>query len=244
MNLSQEQQIIIDSLFEGLIVSCQVKNTDPHYLPDIVTKLAMAAIWGGAVGIRANSPEDIKSIRAITDIPIIGLWKQFSKSSPVFITPTMNAVDEVINAGAEIVAVDATQRKISEGVFACDIIPKIREKYPNVLIFADIRDDQEAYHAAILGAHIVGPTLYRFGESPKFTDAPDFEMLSKIVQRCNNIAYVFMEGKITTPDEAIQSLYLGAHAVVVGNAITRPHITTLKFTSKMNRYQTRIPLLY
>ena len=224
--MNKEQ--IVEILFEGLIVSCQVNSKDPLYLPGIVPKLVEAAIWGGAVGIRANTPEDIKAIREITDLPLIGLWKIYSDNSPVFITPTMKAVEAVINAGADIIAVDATDRLTEEGEKAYKIIPKIKKAFPDTLILADI----------------VAPTLYRFGDNPKSTDSPDFEMLSKIVKVCKNKAYVLMEGKITTPEEALESLYLGAHAVVVGNAITRPHITTLRFTSKLKRYEKKIPLIY
>ena len=235
---------IVEILFEGLIVSCQVNSKDPLYLPGIVPKLVEAAIWGGAVGIRANTPEDIKAIREITDLPLIGLWKIYSDNSPVFITPTMKAVEAVINAGADIIAVDATDRLTEEGEKAYKIIPKIKKAFPDTLILADIRNDTEALNAVEYGADMVAPTLYRFGDNPKSTDSPDFEMLSKIVKVCKNKAYVLMEGKITTPEEALESLYLGAHAVVVGNAITRPHITTLRFTSKLKRYEKKIPLIY
>lgn len=91
---------------------------------------------------------------------------------------------------------------------------------------------------------MVAPTLYRFNENPKSIDSPVFEELVRIVEYCKDLGVVIMEGKIWTPDDAIKSLYLGAHAVVVGNAITRPHITTLKFTSLMNKLQRKIPLKY
>lgn len=203
------QQKIINSLHEGLIVSCQVKKDDPLYLPGICGKLAEAALWGGAAGIRADGPEDITLIRTLTDAPIIGLWKIRTAESPVFITPTMEAVDAVVEAGADIIAVDATDRLSHSGEKAYQIIPKIKKAYPDLLILADIRNEAEASHAADLGAHLVAPTLYRFGDHPKSTDSPDFEMLAKIVNACKGKALVLMEGKITTPEEAVESLYLG-----------------------------------
>lgn len=46
-----------------------------------------------------------------------------------------------------------------------------------------------------------------------------------------------MEGHIYTPEDAIKCLYLGAHAVVVGSAITRPHLTAKRFTDLMSGYR-------
>ncbi|MCM3763898.1 N-acetylmannosamine-6-phosphate 2-epimerase [Neobacillus niacini] len=235
---------IINQLKDGLIVSCQAKKDDPIYLPGIVEAMASSAIWGGAAGLRLNTPEDIKAVRKMTDLPIIGLWKIHSEKSKVFITPTMDAVRAVIEAGADIVAVDATDRLTAEGRIAFDIIPLIKKEFPNIVILADIRNAKEALHALKLGADFVAPTLYRFNDNPKSIDSPDFETLAEIIRVSEGRGYVLMEGKINTPEEAIQSLYLGAHAVVVGSAITRPHLTTLRFTVKMNKYERKMPLLY
>lgn len=243
-SLNEKQQKIIEQLKDGLIVSCQAKKDDPIYLPGIITKMAESAIWGGAAGLRINTPEHIKEVRKITDLPIIGLWKQHTKNSSVFITPTMEAVDEVIKAGAEIVAIDATDRSNASGEKAFLLIKEIKQKYPDAIILADIRNEKEALLALEQGAHMVAPTLYRFNDQPKSIDSPDFEMLAKIVQVCEGKGFVLMEGKINTPEEAIESLYLGAYAVVVGSAITRPHLTTLRFTNKINKYEKKMPLYY
>jgi N-acylglucosamine-6-phosphate 2-epimerase len=235
---------VIDRLKDGLIVSCQAKKDDPIYVQGIIEAMANSAIWGGAAGLRLNTPEDIKAVRKNTDLPIIGLWKIYSEQSPVFITPTMDAVRAVIEAGADIVAVDATDRVTEEGRNAFEIVPLIKEEFPEVVILADIRNADEAFKALSLGADMVAPTLYRFSDSPKSIDSPDFEALAEIISVSQGLGYVLMEGKINTPEEAIQSLYLGAHAVVVGSAITRPHLTALRFTIKMNKYQKKIPLMY
>ncbi|SDZ65750.1 N-acylglucosamine-6-phosphate 2-epimerase [Evansella caseinilytica] len=242
--MKENQQAMVDQLKGGLIVSCQAKKEDPIFLPGIISAFAESAIWGGAVGLRLNTPESIREVRPLTKLPIIGLWKQDSEGSDVFITPTMEAVRAVLEAGADIIAVDATDRYAASGKKAFEIIPQIKGEYPDVLILADIRNAEEARHALQLGAHIVAPTLYRFGDNPKSIDSPDFEMLANIVRATDGLGHVFMEGKINTPEEAIQSLYLGAHAVVVGSAITRPHLTTLSFTRKMNKYDKKMPLRY
>lgn len=243
-SLSEKQQTVIEQLKNGLIVSCQAKKEDPVYLPGIITKMAESAIWGGAAGLRINTPEHIKEVRKITDLPIIGLWKQHMKDHSVFITPTIEAVEEVIKAGADIVAIDATDRVNAQGEKAYLLIHKIKQKYTDTIILADIRNEKEAVLALEQGAHLVAPTLYRFNDHPKSIDSPDFEMLAKIVRVTKGNGFVLMEGKINTPEEAIESLYLGAYAVVVGSAITRPHLTTLRFTNKINKYEHKMPLYY
>ena len=242
--MNDKNRKIIEDIKNGLILSCQVKKTDPLYLPEIIEKLVMCGEWGDACGYRIDTPEHIAKIRKITNKPIIGLWKINIETEDVFITPTMREVDEVVKAGADIVAVDATDRMNSYGKKAYEIISEIKEKYPNLLILADIRNAQEAREALKMGAHMVAPTLYRFNDNPKSTDSPDFEELARIVEACEGLGLVIMEGKISSPEEAIQSLYLGAHAVVIGSAITRPHLATLRFTSVMNKYKRKIPLKY
>ena len=240
----QKQKNVMAKIAGGLIVSCQAREDDPIYMPGIIEKMAASAEWGGAVGLRINTPEHIRDVRKMTDLPIIGLWKIEHDDSPVFLTPHMESVQAVVDAGSDIVAVDATDRLNHDGEKAYDIIPKIRDAFPDILILADVRDDVEADIALKKGAHMVAPTLYRFSEHAKSIDSPDFEMLAKIVRTSEGRGKVLMEGKINTPEEAMQSLYLGAHAVVVGSAITRPHLTTLRFTTKINKYEQQMPLKY
>ena len=90
-----KKRALLDSLKDGLIVSCQVQKDDPIYTDDIVVKMAEAAKWAGAVGIRANSPEQIKAIKDKVDLPMIGLWKIWHDDTDVFITPTMDAARAV-----------------------------------------------------------------------------------------------------------------------------------------------------
>lgn len=199
---------------------------------------------GRCLWYRIDTPENIARIRKVTNKPIIGLWKINIDTEDVFITPSMKEVDEIVKAGADIVAIDATNRINSYGRKAYELISEIKEKYPDLLILADIRNAEEAKEALKMGAHMVAPTLYRFNDNPKSTDSPDFEELARIVEACEGLGLVIMEGKIASPEEAVQSLYLGAHAVVIGSAITRPHLTTLRFTSVMNKYKRKIPLKY
>ncbi len=103
---------LVDPMAGGLIVSCQVQHDDPIYTPDMVVKMAEAAAWAGAVGIRANSPEQIRAIKEAVDLPVIGLWKVWHPDTDVFITPTMAEVDAIVEAGADIVGhnIETTER--------------------------------------------------------------------------------------------------------------------------------------
>lgn len=237
------KQAIIDKIRGGLIVSCQMERHAPGYREDSVLCLAEAAIWGGACGLRINGVENIKRVRAITDLPIIGLKKVFSDSTEVFMTPTMQEVKEVVEAGADIVAIDGTDRLIN-GTKAQLIIPEIRKAYPDLLILADVRDEVDALASLELGADLVAPTFYRFKKDAKSTDVPDWEMFAKMCRLCRGKGYVLMEGKVWTVDDAIKSLYYGAHAVVIGSAITRPHIITQRFYDHLKGFTEKRGLLY
>ncbi len=124
-----KKRALLDSLKDGLIVSCQVQKDDPIYTDDIVVKMAEAAKWAGAVGIRANSPEQIKAIKDKVDLPMIGLWKIWHDDTDVFITPTMEAARAVWEAGAEIIALDCTAQITHEKTQAWDLIKTVKRKF-------------------------------------------------------------------------------------------------------------------
>ncbi|MEG1426072.1 MAG: putative N-acetylmannosamine-6-phosphate 2-epimerase, partial [Oscillospiraceae bacterium] len=216
---------ILESLKNGLIVSCQVQRDDPIYTEDIATKMAEAAEWGGAAGIRANTPEQIRKIRAAVTLPIIGLYKQWSPETDVFITPTLEAARQVFAAGAEIVALDCTFQEIG-GRRACELLPIVKKELPEAIIFADVSTYAEAKNAVECGADIVGPTLYGYTKDTKHIEYPDLRAFAQMCRDFGDEAYFIMEGHLYTPEDAIKCLYLGAHSVVVGSAITRPHLIT------------------
>ena len=162
INVSDSLSLIHISLKNGLIVSCQVQDDDPISTPDMHVKMAEAAAWGGAVGIRANSPSQIRDIKAAVDLPVIGLYKQWHEGSNVFITSTFDAVREVYEAGAEIIALDCTDQLTAEGRPAWELLPKAIKAFPDAIFFADISNYEEAARAIELGADMVAPTLYGY----------------------------------------------------------------------------------
>lgn len=227
---------IIESMKNGLIVSCQVQHDDPIYMEEMPVKMAEAAIWGGAVGIRANSPEQIRAIKSAVNLPLIGLYKIWSADTDVFITPTLEAAKQVYEAGAEIIALDCTEQQIN-GKCAYELLPVVKQEIPEAIIFADVSTYEEAKRAIGLGADIVAPTLFGYTASTAHIEHPDMRQFARMCRDFAEDAYVFMEGHIYSPEDAIKCLYLGAHAVVVGSAITRPQLITKRFVDLMSGYQ-------
>lgn len=228
---------VLEMLKGGLIVSCQVQHDDPCYSEDFVLKMAQSAKWAGAVGIRANSPEQIKLIRENVDLPMIGLYKIWHDDTDVFITPTLEAAKQVWEAGAEIIALDCTNQITHEGRPAYELLPIVKKEIPDALIFADVSNYEEAARAVEMGADIVGPTLYGYTEETKSITQPDLREFARMCRDLGDKTFMIMEGHIYTPEDAIKCLYLGADAVVVGSAITRPHLIAKRFVDLISGLQ-------
>ena len=228
---------ILNKLKGGLIVSCQVQPDDPVYSMDFVLKMAQAAEWAGAAGIRANSPDQIKMIREHVNLPLIGLYKIWHEDTDVFITPTLDAARQVWDAGADIIALDCTDQITHEGKRAWELLPLVQKEIADALIFADVSTYEEAKRAVDLGVDIVGPTLYGYTETTKHIEEPNLREFARMCRDFGDRAFMIMEGHIYTPEDAVKCLYLGADAVVVGSAITRPHLIAKRFVDLMGGLQ-------
>ncbi|MBD5472103.1 MAG: N-acetylmannosamine-6-phosphate 2-epimerase [Lachnospiraceae bacterium] len=235
--MEDKKKAILESMKGGLIVSCQVQHDDPVYSMDFVVKMAKAAQWGGAVGIRANSPDQISEIRKNVELPIIGLYKIWHDDTDVFITPTLEAAKQVWEAGAEIIALDCTAQVNHEGRPAYELLPIVKKEIPEAVIFADVSNYEEAKRAVELGADIVGPTLYGYTAETKDIEQPDLREFARMCRDFGDEVCMIMEGHVYTPEDAMKCIYLGAHSVVVGSAITRPHLITKRFVDLLSGYQ-------
>ncbi|MCR2044400.1 N-acetylmannosamine-6-phosphate 2-epimerase [Anaerosalibacter massiliensis] len=233
--MEKRDMMVLDKIKNGLIVSCQALEDEPLHNSYIMGKMALAAKKGGAVGIRANSKEDIAEIKKMVNLPIIGIVKRNYKDSNVYITPTMEEVDELVEVGVDIVAIDATNRKRPYGKSLGNFVKDIREKYSNIILMADISNFEEAIKAEKLGFDIIATTLVGYTEYSReeSIDKNDFDFLKKIITNVN--IPVIAEGKIDTPQKAKRCLELGTHSVVVGSAITRPQIITKKFVDEIKK---------
>jgi N-acylglucosamine-6-phosphate 2-epimerase len=227
MNLEQ----LVASIRGGLIVSCQALEDEPLHGADIMARMAVAAQQGGAVGIRANSPPDIQAIRAAVPLPLIGIYKD--GDTGVYITPTFRHAQAVAEAGADIIALDATARPRPDGTSLSDIIQRIHIELGKPVL-ADISTPEEAEAAQAAGADMVATTLAGYTPYSPRQDGPDYQLITDLVGRMQ--VPVIAEGRISTPEEALRALRCGALAVVVGGAITRPQTITARFVSHLRQF--------
>lgn len=222
--------MMLEQIKGKLVVSCQALENEPLHSPFIMAKMALAAAEGGAAGIRANSVVDIEAIRQQVALPVIGLIKRDYPDSEVFITPTLREVEELVAAAPEMIALDATQRPRPGGETLAQLVAGIRARWPALLLMADIASVEEALIAEELGFDCVGTTLYGYTPQTKRHTLPesDFALLRAVLAAV--AVPVIAEGNVDTPERAARCLALGAHAVVVGGAITRPQQITRRFT--------------
>ncbi len=209
---------ILTALRGGVIVSCQAPEGSPLRQPAIMAAMAQAAALAGAVGIRANGPADVAAIRAVVDLPIIGLDKRPDIDPQAYITPSLDSVAALVEAGADLVAIDATlrPRNGSGAPSAAELLSQIRRAFPGLPVMADVSNLAEGVAAS--DADIVATTLSGYTGGAVVADGPDLELVSALVKAQSRP--VVAEGRFATPDQVIAALRSGAHAVVVGTAIT------------------------
>ena len=222
---------VLDGIRGRLIVSCQAYPGEPMRDSRTMTQVAQAAVLGGAAGIRAQGLADIASIRAAVDVPLIGLVKV--GHAGVFITPTLEAATDVVDAGADIVALDGTHRARPDGRTLTETVAELKKRRPTCLVMADISTYQEGIAAARAGADVIGTTLAGHTSYSYRGDGPDFETLARLAAALDRP--VLAEGRIHTPALAAEALRLGAYAVVVGTAITHPSSITSWFVDAIRR---------
>ncbi len=205
------------NLPKGLIVSCQAPVNSPLHDPYVIAAMAKAAVNNGAVAVRIDTPSHIQAVREKVQVPIIGLWKQVITGSDVYITPQFHHAVAVAQAGADIIAIDATTRNRPGDEKLADIITLIHQKL-NKPVMADVDTYESAQLAVNAGADIVGTTLFGYTSQTQNFSPPGWELLTQIIENLDT--FVICEGGVSSPEMAKQALDLGANAVVVGGAIT------------------------
>ena len=208
------------TLPKGLIVSVQAPEDSPLRDPDVIAAMADASLRCGAVGVRLESPEHIGAVRRrCPSALIIGLWKRTFSDSPVYITPGMEEIRQVWSAGADVIALDATQRRRPDGQRLEELIQRCRSELRAPLM-ADVDSVSNGLNAAELGCDWVGTTLYGYTEDTAGQSPPGLSLLPELRQELKTSVRVVCEGGIASPSAARAALEAGADNVVVGTAIT------------------------
>ncbi len=225
------KQDILNKIKSGLIVSCQALESEPLHSSYIMSRMAYAAMQGGAVGIRANGTEDIKEIKETVSLPIIGLIKHEYENSNVYITPTLEEIDALVSVGVDIIATDGTNRLRPGGITFEEFFKAVREKYPDQLFMADCSTVEEGIKAAELGFDIIGTTMSGYTPYTKEVELPDYNMMQELVNKVS--APIIAEGGIWSPEQMKKAVEQGVFSVVVGTAITRPREITQRYVKAL-----------
>ena len=223
----------IKAAWQGrLIVSCQADKGDPLDGCDHIAALARAAQLGGAAGLRIDSPQNIKAVRACSQLPIVGSYKIHSPDSTIYVTPTYDNAVEVVSAGADVVGIQATSGKRSSGEHVNDIIAHIHDQL-GAAVCADVSNLDEALAVAQARPDFVTTAFCGHKPYSPAADGFDDRLLRQLVEAVD--IPIVAEGWINTPDQAAAAMAQGAFAVVVGSAITRPQKITERFVRAIER---------
>lgn len=227
-----EKDQFLSLIKKRLIVSCQALEDEPLHGASYMAKMAAAAIEGGAVAIRANSATDIEAIKQYNKIPVIGLVKRNYSDSDVYITPTKKEIDELLEVGTDVIALDATKRKRPNNEDLKDLFDYIHSN--DTLILADVSNFEEGITAFDLGADMVSTTLSGYTDYTQYDlEGPDMTLVEELAKYTEQP--IIAEGRVNTPEEARITLEKGAYAVIVGSAITRPQLITKRFVDALRK---------
>lgn len=213
---------LLEDIRHSLIISCQALPGEPLYCEEmsLMPFMAKAAQMAGSKCIRTSSTRDVAAIKEATGLPVIGLIKRPYEGYDAYITPTMQEIKELVEVESDVIALDCTMRKRGDGTTINEFLFQIREKYPDISLMADISTLQEGINAWKAGVNMVGTTMSGYTPYSPQLQKPDFDLVRALVREIP--IPVIAEGKIHYPEQAKQMLELGAYAVVVGGAVTRP----------------------
>lgn len=220
---------LLEHLRGGLIVSVQARAGSAIDDPAVLAAMALAAEQNGAVGVRIQGAPNLRAVRARVSVPVIGLVKREYGGFEPYITPTLEEVREVLGAGAEIVAFDATERARPGGVGVADLVAAIHAG--GALAMADCARAEDGICAAAAGAEIVATTLCGYTRETHGTALPALHLVAELKQASG---FVICEGGIHAPEQAADARAAGADAVVVGTAITNTEWLVRRYADATN----------
>jgi N-acylglucosamine-6-phosphate 2-epimerase len=219
---------VFDQFKGGLVVSCQATEGTPMNTPQFIAAQAMTVEQAGAKAIRAQGIENVALVVKSVKVPVIGLVKSFTSDSDVYITPTVKDVLALVEAGADIVAVDATQRSRLGGVTLEQFYAEVR-KHTDVPLLADVDSLENAVNAEALGFDAIATTLNGYTDIPT-TGLPNIDLVLQIAKSIK--VPLVAEGGFANPTHVRNAIENGAWAVCVGTAITNPYLLTKHFINE------------
>lgn len=217
---------IFESLRYGVIVSCQASAGDPLDDPDVLARIAASVLLGGAAGLRAEGAECVRAFRGLTGRPILGMVKRMDAYDEVYITPDFASARAVSEAGADVIALDCTARRLQEAEPWPELIRRIHGELGRP-VCADVATIEDAVAAQDAGADAVASTLYGYTAETAGNRTVCWPLMREMVARL--AVPVLLEGHVTQPEEVRKALEIGVNSVVVGSAITRPESITARF---------------
>lgn len=217
-------------LKRGLVVSCQVPDGAPIDTPEFIAAQAKTVLLAGAVGIRAQGIKNVAAVAGAVDVPLIGLVKRYTNESPVYITPLVTDVVELEEAGATIVAIDATERLRPGKLGLVEFMTQVRAK-TDIPILADVDSLDAALIAESAGCDAIATTLSGYTEMPA-PKLPNIDLIEKISHYTS--LPIIAEGGFSRPEHVLQALSAGALAVCIGTAITNPYVLAKNFLQVIN----------
>lgn len=228
----------LEAIRGGIVVSCQAGSESPLNSPGILAALAQSAEMGGACGFRVDHPENVSAVRAVSNLPILGINKIHVPGYDVFITPTFESARAVVGAGADMVALDGTGRPRPNDEDLSEIIRRLHAEC-DVPVMADISTVEEGLDAAALGADMIATTLAGYTPYSPRRETPAFDVLEGLVTGTD--VPVVVEGRVWTVEDVRTCFELGAYALVIGSAITVPQFITRRFVSAIPANAGRSP---
>ncbi|KAM3097090.1 N-acetylmannosamine-6-phosphate 2-epimerase [Phormidesmis sp. 146-12] len=221
----------------GLVISCQAPADSPMHEPIVIAAMAQASVNQGAAGVRIDTPAHVAAVRQRVSRPIIGLWKQVIPGFEVYITPQFDHAQAIAQAGADVIAIDATLRDRPDGETITELIQRIHSELEKP-VMADVDSLEAAIAAVKAGADMVGTTLYGYTSQTKHLTPPGFDLLEQMVKELD--VPIICEGGIASAEMARKAIELGAFSVVVGTAITGIDLQVKAYRSKVFHISERL----
>lgn len=218
---------VLDVLRGGLVVSCQASEGHPLRDPSIIGALAECAERGGAVGIRADGPGDVAEVKRRVPLPVIGLYKVPSTTGRPFITPTFDHARALAEAGADVIALEATSENRPDDGELESLVRRVGEEL-GLPVMADVSTFDEGMRAWGMGAGLVATTLSGHTRASRNRGQPDLDLVGELAEAG---VRVVCEGHVRAPEQVERAFGLGAFCVVVGTSITDPQEITARFVA-------------